>query len=113
MKLQIHHFNHPDKETVEHFCWIERALGTINRNLENLMSKLDDLKADLADYFAKAQSDHDDLKAQVEALKSQASDVSDADLQSVMDSIDAAKAKIAPVAAAVAPAADPAAPAAQ
>lgn len=84
------------------------------------MSKLDDLKADVADYHAKVTAKLSEVQSQLSALQAQPAGVSDADLQSVIDSIDAAKAEIAPPAveapapapeAAPAPAADPAAPA--
>lgn len=74
------------------------------------MSKLDDLKADVADYHAKVVAKVDDLKAQITALQGQVGGVSDADLQTVIDAIDAAKGELAPpvVAAPVeAPVADP------
>jgi len=72
---------------------------------KEIMSKLDDLKADVADYHAKVSAKLAEVSAQVEALKSQPSGVSDADLQSVIDMIDSAKAELAP---APAPAPEPA-----
>lgn len=60
------------------------------------MSKLDDLKADVADYHAKVVAKVDDLKAQITALQGQVGGVSDADLQTVIDAIDAAKGELAP-----------------
>lgn len=63
---------------------------------DSLMSKLDDLKADVADYHAKVVAKVDDLKAQITALQGQVGGVSDADLQTVIDAIDAAKGELAP-----------------
>lgn len=41
----IHHHIHPDKDSTERLCRIETTLETINVNLENIMSTLQDAQA--------------------------------------------------------------------
>jgi hypothetical protein len=63
---------------------------------DDVMSKLDDLKADVADYHAKVAAKLQEVSDEIAALKAQPTGVSDGDLQSVIDMIDAAKAELMP-----------------
>lgn len=45
MRLEIHHFHHPDEATAERLCRIERMLGLIHERQELIMANMDDLKA--------------------------------------------------------------------
>ena len=76
------------------------------------MAKIDELKADIATFKDAALGEVDKLQAAVKDLKDKVatgSGVSDADIQSVIDQVDAAKAALAAdVAADAAPAPEPA-----
>lgn len=59
MRLELHNFPHPDKETTERFCRLERMLGIINGNLESIM--IDTTR--LLDAAEKATTDNASLRA--------------------------------------------------
>ncbi len=58
------HFYHPDKATADQLAWIIRGVGTLNRNMEKLMSSFDDLKAAQDESDAKIAA----IKADVETM---------------------------------------------
>lgn len=45
MRIELHHFNQPDKATADQLCWIIRGVGLLVKNMEKIMSSFDDLKA--------------------------------------------------------------------
>lgn len=61
-----------------------------------LMSKIDELKADVADYHDKVVAKVDSLKAEIAALQGRPNGTSDEELQGVINSIDAFKGELAP-----------------
>lgn len=72
------------------------------------MSKLDDLKADIASYKDQVMAEVDKLQAVVEDLKTKVgAGITDADIDEVIAQVDAAKAALAADVAPVEPAPEP------
>jgi len=73
----------------------ESELNLLLYMRNEIMSKLDDLKSDIADYQAKVMAAVDGLQAAVEDLKTKVgTGVTDADIDAVIAQVDAAKAAL-------------------
>src|SRR5574343_385945 len=73
----------------------ESELNLLLYMRNEIMTKLDDLKSDIADYQAKVMAAVDGLQAAVEDLKTKVgTGVTDADIDAVIAQVDAAKAAL-------------------
>jgi len=45
MRLEVHHFHHPDRETAERLCRIENMLGQILQREGKIMASIQDVNA--------------------------------------------------------------------
>lgn len=82
MRLEIHHFHHPDEATAERLCEIERMLGII---LEKIMSANDDLKSAIADLASQLNDNHDEIEALLTKITTPGT--SDTDVQAAVTQI--------------------------
>lgn len=56
MRLELHHFHHPDENTAERLRRIEYGLGEANANLESIMIDTSKILAAVADEKTKVDS---------------------------------------------------------